>query len=153
MDVLKKKWLKVLFMMSFALTLVLPARAVKAADYGVWVNGEQFSDTKTSITCGVGTAAYDNATKTLTLTNATIVNAAKQAIGTAYPAGSANQLIYVTGQDLTIVLNGTNVLDASTVGSDNLFGIVAAGKSALKITGTGSLTIQGVEDGIWVGNQ
>ena len=43
-----------------------------ATVYDVWVNGEQFTSVRTSITCGSGTAKFDASTNTLTLTNATI---------------------------------------------------------------------------------
>ncbi len=146
MDVLKKRWLKILFMMSFVLTLVLPAKAVKAADYDVWVNGEQFTDAKTSITCGSGTAVYDNATKTLTLTNATIDQSAVN------PKSSMKCLIYTGNAELNIVFGGTNVLDGKNNAADDYdYGITAPQKLTIKgKDASAKLTIQNICNGISV---
>ncbi len=140
MNVLKKRWLKILFMMSFVLTLVLPAKAVKAADYDVWVNGEQFSDTKTSITCGAGTAVYDNATKTLTLTNATVTQFYNKA------------LIYSQEEVLNIVLKGTNELDGTADTSNMDYGIRLIGKGNISGEAGSKLTIKMTSEGIYAGD-
>ncbi len=51
--------------------------------YGIWVDGTELTDANPSLNCGEGTAAYDDSTKTLTLTNATITGAYQDTSGSA----------------------------------------------------------------------
>ena len=72
--------------------------------YPLFVNGEQFTSEKNTITCGSGTASFDVATSTLTLDNATIEN-----MGGNYGYGGA---INSGLAELTIKLVGTNTIHA-----------------------------------------
>ena len=72
--------------------------------YPLFVNGEQFTSEKNTITCGSGTASFDVATSTLTLDNATIKN-----VGGNYGYGGA---INSGLAELTIKLVGTNTINA-----------------------------------------
>lgn len=72
--------------------------------YPLFVNGQQFTSEKTAINCGSGTASFDVATSTLTLTNATIEN-----MGGDYGYGGA---INSGLAELTIKLVGTNTINA-----------------------------------------
>ena len=91
-----------------------PAAKVYAEDTSVWVDGVKLDSTKKSINCGSGTATYDASTKTLTLKNATITNSCKG--DSAF--GNIDTLIYTTDSELTIVLEGENVLDGSSISGD-----------------------------------
>lgn len=72
--------------------------------YPLFVNGQQFTSETTTITCGEGTASFDVATSTLTLTNATI-----NTMGGNYGYGGA---INSGLAELTIKLVGTNTIHA-----------------------------------------
>ena len=72
--------------------------------YPLFVNGEQFTSEKNTITCGSGTASFDVATSTLTLDNATIEN-----MGGNYGYGGA---INSGLAELTIKLVGNNTIHA-----------------------------------------
>ena len=72
--------------------------------YPLFVNGEQFTSEKNTITCGSGTASFDVATSALTLDNATIEN-----MGGNYGYGGA---INSGLAELTIKLVGTNTIHA-----------------------------------------
>ena len=72
--------------------------------YPLFVNGQQLTSTNTTINCGSGTASFDVATSTLTLTNATIEN-----MGGNYGYGGA---INSGLAELTIKLVGTNTINA-----------------------------------------
>ena len=102
-----------------------------AQGLGVYVNGEQFTSEKLSISCGEGIASYDPDTKTLTLNNATITNGGKSDENPKYG-------IRVIGDtDLTIKLSGTN-----SITLDNGGGIFADGNSNnYNIIGDGKLSI------------
>ena len=84
-------------------------------NYDVWVNGEQFDETKLSISCGDGTAEYDPENQVLTLTNAYINK------GYEYQPWY-KAAIYSKLDNLTIVLNGFNEImlegDTETDGID-----------------------------------
>ena len=82
---MKKKKFSILLCIIMLLSLI-PISAMAAeqpqeeqgetvTEYGLWVNGEQFTSDKLSIECGEGTAVYNPETATLTLNDATIVNA------------------------------------------------------------------------------
>ena len=72
--------------------------------YPLFVNGEQFTSEKNTISCGEGTASFDVATSTLTLDNATI-----NTMGGDYSYGGA---INSGLAELTIKLVGTNTINA-----------------------------------------
>lgn len=75
-----------------------------ARKYPLFVNGEQFTSRKSSISCGNGTAVFDVGKNTLTLTNATI-----NSMGGHYGYGGA---INSGLENLTILLVGTNSIHA-----------------------------------------
>lgn len=109
--------------LTFAMVM-LPATAfADTTQYDLFVNGEQFTSEKLTIECGEGAAAYDPATQTLALNNASITN-------TADYGGIHSKL---TG-DLTIALQGNN-----SIALDDNMGIMAAGN--IEITGPGNLAI------------
>lgn len=72
--------------------------------YPLFVNGQQLTSTNTTINCGSGTASFDVATSTLTLTNATI-----DTMGGDYGYGGA---INSGLAELTIKLVGNNTINA-----------------------------------------
>ena len=109
---------------------------------GVYVNGEQFTSEKLSISCGEGTATYAPDTNTLTLNNATITNGGKSNESPKYG-------IRVIGDtDLTIKLSGTN-----SITLDNGGGIFADGNSNnYNIIGDGKLSIDVKWDALYTLN-
>ena len=109
---------------------------------GVYVNGEQFTTEKLSITCGEGTASYELDTKTLTLNNATITNGGKSDENPKYG-------IRVIGDtDLIIKISGTNSITLANGG-----GIFADGKSDnYNIIGDGKLSIDVKWDALYTLN-
>ena len=98
----------------------------------IWVNGVNIlTDEDKTLTCGDGTAVYEESSNTLTL-NAAKITARE---------GREGAGIYATG-DLNIVLSGNNLIDSTVVseGSEVVsVGIKADG--ALHISGSGSLNI------------
>ena len=108
-----------------------PAATVYAAQtYDVWVNGEQFTSEKTTITCGSGSATFDASKKTLTLKNATITDSMSPK-DEGYAGGFSGYAQIYSGLDnLTIVLIGTN-----KIGKDSSNGIVAAEDCSITING------------------
>ena len=98
----------------------------------IWVNGVNIlTDEDKTLTCGDGTAVYEESSNTLTL-NAAKITARE---------GREGAGIYATG-DLNIVLSGKNLIDSTVVseGSEVVsVGIKADG--ALHISGSGSLNI------------
>ncbi len=110
---------------------VLPTIVIASENYGLYVNGEQFSSEKLSIACGEGTATYDPNTSTLTLNNAVITKGDTSGENPKYGIkviGNAN---------LTIKLLGTNSITLENGG-----GIFAGGDSVnYKILGGGKLSI------------
>ena len=71
--------------------------------YDLWVNGEQFTSEKTSISCGSGTATYNASSNTVTLNNATITKGYldEENDGTT-------GILYSKNKDLKIVIQGNN---------------------------------------------
>ena len=138
---MKKKLFAILLSIVMAAGL-LPTVAFAAENYDLYVNGEQFTSEKLSITCGEGTASYDPNTKTLTLNNATITNGGKSDESPKYG-------IRVVGDtDLTIKLSGTN-----SITLDNGGGIFADGSSDnYNIIGDGKLTINVKWDALYTLN-
>ena len=137
-----KKKLLALFICLVMVVGLLPTVAFAAENYDLYVNGEQFTSEKLSITCGEGTASYDPNTKTLTLNNATITNGGKSDESPKYG-------IRVVGDtDLTIKLSGTN-----SITLDNGGGIFADGSSDnYNIIGDGKLTINVKWDALYTLN-
>ena len=113
-----------------------------AQSLNLYVNGEQFTSEKLSISCGEGTATYDPDTNTLTLNNATITNGGKSDESPKYG-------IRVIGDtDLTIKLSGTN-----SITLDNGGGIFADGNSDnYNIIGEGKLSIDVKWDALYTLN-
>ena len=138
---MKKKLFAILLSIVMVVGL-LPTVAFAAENYDLYVNGEQFTSEKLSITCGEGTASYDPNTKTLTLNNATITNGGKSDESPKYG-------IRVVGDtDLTIKLSGTN-----SITLDNGGGIFADGSSDnYNIIGNGKLTINVKADALYTLN-
>lgn len=138
---MKKKLFAILLSVVMVVGL-LPTVAFAAENYDLYVNGEQFTSEKLSITCGEGTASYDPNTKTLTLNNATITNGGKSDESPKYG-------IRVVGDtDLTIKLSGTN-----SITLDNGGGIFADGSSDnYNIIGDGKLTINVKWDALYTLN-
>ena len=138
---MKKKLFAILLSVVMVVGL-LPTVAFAAENYDLYVNGEQFTSEKLSITCGEGTASYDPNTKTLTLNNATITNGGKSDESPKYG-------IRVVGDtDLTIKLSGTN-----SITLDNGGGIFADGSSDnYNIIGDGKLTIDVKWDALYTLN-
>lgn len=100
--------------------------------YGVFINGEQFSSNKKTITCGGGTAVYNPDTKTLTLNNVTVNEATiVKKFGSWLHGGT----IYSKLDNLTIVVNGTNTISADADG------ISTESASNVTIKGTGKLIL------------
>ena len=94
--------LLILFGLALTPDMALMMNASAATTYDLWVNGEQFTSDKLTITCGTGTAVYDPDSSTLTLNSAVITKA--DADGGAICA--------VDIASLTIRLNGTSVISA-----------------------------------------
>ena len=138
---MKKKLFAILLSIVMVAGL-LPTVAFAAENYDLYVNGEQFTSEKLSITCGEGTASYDPNTKTLTLNNAAITNGGKSDESPKYG-------IRVVGDtDLTIKLSGTN-----SITLDNGGGIFADGSSDnYNIIGDGKLTIDVKWDALYTLN-
>ena len=111
-------------------------------DYDVWCNGERFTSDHLTISCGAGTAVYDPATSTLTLTNATIDT------GCAIPAELVNAYDgagIFTLVDLNVVLIGDNVIeDTGGVGIDTWAtdpDTYEPFNTSISLSGGGTLTI------------
>lgn len=97
--------------------------------YPLYVNGERIRSDNLTVACGDGTAAFDPATNTLTLTNATITK-----YGGEYGYRGA---INSGFENLTIVLVGDNTIDTN---GDSINTDVGCN---LVITGDGTLTTNG----------
>lgn len=134
-----KKINKLFFLLTLMLVGFIGMNGVDAEDYGLWVNGEQFTSEKTTINCDSGTAVFDNSTNTLTLNNAKITN-------TVYKKGSADfantySSIYTMNDGLKINLVGNNYIDIP--GNINFWPNDVAGIVApeVEFNGSGSLDI------------
>ena len=105
--------------------------------YGVFINGDQFSSKKTTISCGEGTAVYNPDTKTLTLNNVTVNESTiVKTFGSWIHGGS----IYSKADSLTIIVNGTNNISADADGISTSTG------SSVTIKGTGKLILDTLAD-------
>lgn len=131
---MKKKILSWLLMMTMMIAM-LPAvtMPVSAAILPVYVNGIDIAtDADHMVDCGAGSAVYDVATRTLTLTDVTI--------GTSYDSGGSKCGIY-SDNSLNIVLAGSNTVVAEENASDESMGIYVDGD--LTISGSGALVATG----------
>ena len=102
----------------------------------VYVNSEQLSTEKNSITAGNGTVSYDDTTKELTLNNATITSTMNDA--------TLGVISINNGEEVTIKLVGTNTITNTGVSQ----GILAT--SGVNITGSGSLSVATDGTGIYL---
>ncbi|MGM9879307.1 MAG: InlB B-repeat-containing protein [Bacilli bacterium] len=119
--------------------IFMPNNVFATTDYGIYVNGEQFTSEKTTINCGDGTAKFDISTNTLILENATITNVY------GYQYAVINSEI----SNLTIQLIGNNVIDGNEGSYD---GIGADAGSNVVIVGDGNLTMKNVYYGTYIGD-
>ena len=119
--------------------------ACGALRYDIWVAGVRVTEENASDVLGDGTVSYDGAANTLTLNGATV-----DASALAVPA------LEVSGESLTLVLQGTNALTGSAqvlssvdeAGNATWYGepaISIAGGTVLTVTGdeTATLTLLG----------
>ena len=139
---MKKKRIVSLLLSMIVCIAMMPVAVFATENYGLYVNGEQFTSEKLSIACGEGTATYVPETKTLTLNNASITNGGKSDESPKYG-------IRVVGDtDLTIKLSGTN-----SIILDNGGGIFADGDSDnYNIIGDGKLEINVKWDALYTLN-
>ena len=120
-----KKVYNLLFLITISLVGFIGINNVKAEDYGLWINGEQFTSDKTTINCDDGTATLNPDTFVLTFDNAKITNDTADS-SPVYYSGTKNLTITLTGSNIITLINS---LDAINVNGN------------LTIEGTGKLTI------------
>lgn len=103
---MKKRILGVLLCVAL-LAGVLPAMTVSAVEPRFWVNGEQFSDSHKTITCGSGKATFSESTDayTITLDNATITKGHYNCGIYAYFGGSG-----YADKPVVLILKGKNTI-------------------------------------------
>ena len=135
----KIKLLSGILIIAVAMSIFTPINVFATTDYGIYVNGEQFTSEKTTINCGDGTATFDISTNTLILNNATIT----KRYGWQYA------VINSEISNLTIQLIGNNVIDGNKGEYD---GIGADGGSNVVIVGDGNLTMKDVYYGTYIGD-
>ena len=117
-----------------ALAFAQTARA--ATYYDLWVSGTRITSDNAADVFGDGTVSYDNASKTLTLSNAKIM-IHKDPFGGEDAAG-----ILSTMDDLTINLENASSIEAGSPLSGSYFQGIAAYGDYLTFTGPGRLTIE-----------
>ena len=102
-----------------------------SSTYPLWVGGVQVTSENKDDILGGGTASFDPASNTLTLTNANITTTSsnQSSGGVTY-----TNVVYARGLDLTISLSGVN-----TLGDASANRVIVTDNSSLIITG-GSLT-------------
>ncbi|MGN0504697.1 MAG: InlB B-repeat-containing protein [Ruminococcus sp.] len=135
----KIKLFSCILIIAVAMSIFTPINVFATTDYGIYVNGEQFTSEKTTINCGDGTATFDISTNTLILNNATIT----KRYGWQYA------VINSEISNLTIQLIGNNVIDGNKGEYD---GIDANGGSNVVIVGDGNLTMKDVYYGTYIGD-
>ena len=111
--------------------------ACGALRYDIWVAGVRVTEENASDVLGDGTVSYDGAANTLTLNGATV-----DASALAVPA------LEVSGEPLTLVLQGTNALTGSAQvlsSVDEAGNTIWYGEPAISIAGGTVLTITGDE--------
>ena len=124
-----KRWISVLLCMLLCVGMIPTTELAASPITSLYVNGTNIlNDADNTVACGEGTAVYDKATNTLTLTNATIEGDFD---------GSA--AIYSYG-DVTIRLVGTNTI------TSGYFGVIAQNNGVLTIGGSGTLIIASDKD-------
>ena len=107
---------------------LLPGTAMAAGCQNLYIDGVDLLTAQDyTISCGQGTAAYDPASNTLTLTDAEINATENQAI----------RVVNLTGQ-MNIVLEGTNTI----TGPDRGILISGTGDDQVTVQGNGSLNIE-----------
>lgn len=129
---------------AFALLLCVGAGAYEATSGQLIVNDVVLFDannpnaSKTTVNCGEGTAVYDEASKTLTLTNATITlpDYGTDIINHCQNAISVGNNLEI---DLKIVLVGENKIITNDSSSNGIY--VGSNNNSLTISGEGSLSI------------
>lgn len=132
-----RRWISGLLCILFCISLI-PAKAEAAAVSSVMIAGEDIvTDPDKTMELGEGTATYDPATNTLTLTNVSV---------TGEGSKNTDGVISFAG-DLTIRLAGKN-----TITSDSCSGIVSS-QGNMTIEGDGSLTIRSLYWGIRAGSR
>ncbi len=127
-----KSWHRVLTALLSVVLVVglLPATALAAGPTVLTVNGTDIlTATDNTVTCGNGTAKYDPAINTLTLTDVTIEG-----------EFNGHAAIYTDG-DLNIQLMGTNTITSGWYGIFN-----SNNNSTFTIGGSGTLTIEADND-------
>ena len=128
----------------FALLLCVGAGAYETSSGQLIVNDVVLFDannpnaSKTTVNCGDGTAVYDEASKTLTLTNATITlpDYGTDIINHCQNAISVGNNLKI---DLKIVLVGENKIITNDSSSNGIY--VGSNNNSLTISGEGSLSI------------
>ena len=110
--------------------------------YDLWVGGTQVTSENASDVFGNGTASFDKASNTLTLSGASIADTYE--FKPWYEA-----MIYSELPTLNIVLEGDNVLESTNSYAD---GIDAAGGCDVIIKGSGSLAINNPYYGTYIGD-
>ncbi len=131
------------FVLSLALLVgLIPTTAFAATTEELWVNGVNIMvDDDKTVKCGEGTAVYDEATATLTLTNATITSG-----NLNFPAIDIPNTI-----NLTINLVGANIINYSGASIYSATDIIFSGTGNLDImsgngqgiSSLGSVTVDG----------
>ena len=124
-------------MMAFAMVPVMGAVAYAEESYNLWVGSEEVTSEKTS---GSGWS-YAEASNTLTLTDAVITK--------GYTGVYAISGIYYNGtEDLNIVLEGDNSIQASQGETQLLYGIYSS-RGGITISGDGKLSADAENVGIY----
>jgi len=109
---------------------VTPSAQGAVENYNVWCNNERFTSEDLTVDCGSGTAVYEPATQTLTLTDATIDKGCNLGLSWGKPG------IYAL-VNLNIIVIGDNVIDIPAgTGIDTYDG--GANGYSVVITGDGS---------------
>jgi len=121
--------------------LAFAAGAQAQTNYDVWCNGERFTSEHLTVTCGEGTAVYDPATSTLTLTNVTISTgcAIPDDIVTTYCESGIFTLV-----NLNVVLIGDNIIEDTGGTGIDTYGITLDWdiiEYDIHLSGSGTLTI------------
>ena len=115
---------KILFILTIMLISFLTINNVHAVEnYGLWVNGEEFTSEKTTINCDEGTATYNKSTNTLRLNNVTINSHYEYSI---------------------ISYQNTETFNISLIGTNKIYGeydYAISSNQDMTISGTGSLYI------------
>ena len=136
-----KKIKNLLFILVIALIGFMGMNNVHAAEnYGLWVNGEEFTSEKTTINCGNGTATFDNSTKTLTLNNATITKSSTITEST-YGYYTKNYAAIASNSQITINLVGNNEISIPSTSNNTFLAGIFTGNNKVTIDGTGFLKI------------